>query len=75
MIPFLILTLVISAAGLIPPSLSLWLIIVYYMLFNLSGGTSTAAFQNSFANVRWESVNVPRRGNLRRRAQRRMANY
>ena len=38
---FLILTLVVFAAGLIPQSLTLWLIIVCYMVFNLGGGTST----------------------------------
>jgi hypothetical protein len=43
---FLILTLVVFAAGLIPPSLTLWPIIICYMVFNLGGGTSTAVPQD-----------------------------
>jgi MFS family permease len=48
---FLILTLVIFAAGLVPQSLTLWLIIICYMVFNLGGGTSTLAFQDVVAKV------------------------
>jgi MFS family permease len=48
---FLVLTLVVFAAGLIPPSLSLWLIILCYMVFNLGGGTSTLAFQDVVAKI------------------------
>ena len=59
---FLILTLVVFATGFIPQSLTLWLLIVCYIVFNLGGGTSTAAFQDGFTYVRCDSVSVPSRG-------------
>jgi MFS family permease len=48
---FLILTLVVFGAGIIPSSLSLWLLIICYMIFNLGGGTSTLAFQDVVAKI------------------------
>jgi len=47
----LALTIVIGGARVIPAQLSIWLIIVCYSVFNLSGGTSTLAFQDVVAKV------------------------
>lgn len=47
----LVLTIVIGSATFIPAQLSIWLIIVCYSVFNLSGGTSTLAFQDVVAKV------------------------
>lgn len=47
----LALTLVILGATLLPASLSIWLIVICYSVFNLGGGTSTLAFQDVVAKV------------------------
>jgi MFS family permease len=43
--------LAIIAAGSLPPTVSLWLIIICYSIFNFGGGTSTLAFQDVVAKV------------------------
>jgi MFS family permease len=47
----LALTIMIGGATVIPAQVSVWLIIVCYSVFNLSGGTSTLAFQDVVAKV------------------------
>jgi MFS family permease len=48
---FLILTLIVFASAAIPANLSLALLVIFYMVFNLGGGTSTLAFQDIVAKV------------------------
>jgi MFS family permease len=43
--------LAIFAASVLPPNTSLWLIILFYCIFNFGGGTSTLAFQDVVAKV------------------------
>ncbi len=54
------LTIVVFSATAISPDLSLWLIIIGYMVFNIGGGTSTLAFQDVVAKV----VPAQRRGSF-----------
>jgi MFS family permease len=57
---WVLLTIVVFVATVIPAELSLWLIIVGYMIFNIGGGTSTLAFQDVVAKI----VPAQRRGNF-----------
>jgi MFS family permease len=56
LVAFLALTVAIFAATVVPAWLSLWLIVIGYMVFNLGGGTSTLAFQDIAAKI------IPARG-------------
>jgi len=61
MLAFSAMLLAIFAAGSLPPTTSLWLIIICYSIFNFGGGTSTSVFQESItapspAQYRLESV-------------------
>src|SRR5262245_48100793 len=51
LIIWVLLTIVVFVATALPAQLSLWLIIVGYMNFNIGGGTSTLAFQDVVAKV------------------------
>ncbi len=57
---FLLLTLVMFAAASFPPDLSLWLLVICFVIFNLGGGTSALAFQDVVAKV----VPARRRGSF-----------
>jgi MFS family permease len=48
---FIVMLVVIFSSASLPPQLSLGLIVLTYSLFNLSGGTSTLAFQDVVAKV------------------------
>jgi MFS family permease len=57
---WLVLTIVVFSATMISAELSLWLIILGYMIFNIGGGTSTLAFQDVVAKV----IPAQRRGSF-----------
>ena len=50
-VAYLVLLAAIFGATRFPPTISLWLIVVSFSIFNLGGGTSTLAFQDVVAKV------------------------
>jgi hypothetical protein len=62
---FVTVIMAIFSAASVPPTVSLWLIVICYSIYNLGGGTSTCVPQDSISSVRCDRVHVQWYGSSR----------